>query len=60
MAERAFEAERGEEEIAVRISVEEAKALYKLLSGMSLQDLLDRGLSREEALSVCNITHALY
>jgi hypothetical protein len=46
--------------IWLRLPDAERVTLLRLLHGMSLNDLVARGLSREEALKLTNLGHALY
>lgn len=48
------------DDVAMRLTSKEASALYQLLSNLSRSDMLDRGLSYEQADMVDCVTHVIY
>lgn len=48
------------EDIVMRLSADEATALYRLLSRMSLDEMMQKGLSKDQALAVTRVIHVTY
>ncbi|MEB0133559.1 hypothetical protein [Pseudomonas sp. CCI2.4] len=48
------------EDIVMRLSRDEASALYSLLSKLSPDELVGKGLTREQAGMIGRITHVTY
>lgn len=48
------------EDIVMRLTADEATALYRLLSKMSIDEMMGKGLSKEQALAVARVIHVTY
>ncbi|MBC3233994.1 hypothetical protein [Pseudomonas lurida] len=48
------------DDVVMRLTGEEARALYQLLSNLSRNDMIDMGLTPEEAAMVEHVTHVTY
>lgn len=47
-------------DLVMRLACDEAQALHLLLSKLSLDEMVEKGLSREQALLICNVIHVCY
>ncbi|WP_060476710.1 hypothetical protein [Pseudomonas monteilii] len=48
------------EDIVMRLTSDEATALYRLLSKMSLEEMMEKGLSKDQALAVTRVIAVTY
>lgn len=48
------------DDTVMRLSAAEASALYTLLSKLTLNEMMAKGLTREQALMVCDVIHVCY
>lgn len=48
------------EDVVMRLTSDEASALHKLLSAMSINDMMAMGLTKEQALLVDSVIHVTY
>lgn len=44
----------------MRLTCEEAKALHLLLSRLTVDEMVEKGLSQEQASLICDVIHACY
>jgi hypothetical protein len=44
----------------MRLTCDEAKALHLLLSKLTVDEMVEKGLSQEQAYLVCDVIHACY
>ncbi|KPA87298.1 hypothetical protein PF66_06208 [Pseudomonas asplenii] len=61
MAERIFlPIEDESDDLIMRLTDAEARALYSLLSTLTLKEMMEKGLTEEQAGHVCRIIHVTY
>lgn len=60
MAERLFDPNDTSDDIVLRLSSEEAHALYSLLNALSYDEKLKMGLTHEQCVAISRIMHATY
>lgn len=48
------------EDIVMRLTADEATALHRLLSKLSLEEMMEKGLSKDQALAVTRVIHVTY
>jgi len=44
----------------MRLTCDEAKALHLLLSKLTVDEMVEKGLSREQASLICDVIHVCY
>lgn len=61
MAERIFlPIEDESDDLIMRLSDEESRALYSLLASLSPKEMMEKGLTMEQAVLICRITCVTY
>ena len=48
-----------QKQISIVLSEEEATCFIKILGGMSINDMTERGITQDEAETVCKITESI-